>query len=86
MSGRTNACLKTAGISAFTNDLFTMLVIIGHNSSMHSFTRDVGNGSSSNDFVADLLRIRLTSSTVRGLNDFKAGKSHVLCVSYLKVS
>ena len=52
-----SAVLSDLGIRESRNYRLTMSVIVGTNSSMHSFRSQVGNGSSSHDFAGDSLMI-----------------------------
>ena len=50
---RMRAVLSDLGIIESPNDIFTISVIRGTNSAMHSFRSQVGNGSSSQDLTSD---------------------------------
>ena len=62
-----SAVLSDLGIRESRNDMFTMSVIVGTNSVMHSFRSQVGNGSSSHDFAGDSLMIFRISTSVASI-------------------
>ena len=62
-----SAILSDLGIRESRNDMLTMSVIVGTNSAMHSFRRQVGNGSSSHDFAGDSLMTMLANFHMCGI-------------------
>ena len=59
-----SAVLSDLGIRESRNDILTMSVIVGSNSAMHSFRRQVGNGSSSN-YRLMIFRISNSVASIR---------------------
>ena len=60
------AFFNVQGTLADLREAFTIAVIIGSNSAIHSLSRKVGIGSNVQDFVGELMIIFLISSWVAG--------------------
>ena len=63
MRGVTTAALKASGTQPFLREQLTSCVSDGSSISIHSLIRNVGQGSSRQDFVGELLTILSTSSS-----------------------
>ena len=62
-----SAVLSDLGIRESRNDILTMSVIVGTNSTVHSFRIQVGNGFSSRDLSGNSLMIFRISNSVASI-------------------